>query len=601
MRGALGDGRYEVLTSLGEGGTATVVEVVDTHLQVSRAIKIMSTPPTAAAQARQKREARIMAGLDHPHVLTIFDTFEEDGRQHVVMERCEESVAGRVMREGPYEPEEALRLIRQVLDAVLAAHEAGVVHRDIKPQNILITPRGNAKVADFGLAWIHEDAESLTKTGAVLGTVAFMAPEVRRGIPGGPAADLYSTGATLAYMITGELPDDLDRLDLHLDSTQVAHREVLTLIRGLGAHEPERRGIVDPGPQVTQAEIRRLKARHWGGLLTLLGAGITLGLVGPDAVEELTTPPTCGITTDAETQTFPTRSEHPRGSVEPRWVVLDDIDGDGHLDAAISHQAGHTIRIFWNVEHRPFFREPEALDAYSITDIDTVALHGIEVGDVDNDGDLDIIASAKWKSGFITLEQTAPRTFGEPGFDETDGSPHDPVLLDWNEDGLLDLIYTGFSTTALRLAETPWVYQFEQGMGPRGAIHVERVNRSNRLYIHTNEGIALMTPSALQPLGVTGQLKRAAISGGDTDLLLLADARGLSKTFAAVNSQTGDVLCQIPLLALDPRLASRTMAMAFTLDAGDAGRHQLTIFGASTGGPLTTGSHFMWTGELLIP
>ena len=121
--------------------------------------------------------------IDHPCIIRVFDTFDHDGRPCLVMERCQGSLEERVQREGPLSPDEALALGENLRSALAAVHAAGVLHRDVKPANVLFTVAGQPRLADFGVALTQRDPTSLTRTGAVLGTVAFMAPAVRRGEP----------------------------------------------------------------------------------------------------------------------------------------------------------------------------------------------------------------------------------------------------------------------------------------------------------------------------------------------------------------------------------------------------------------------------------
>ena len=212
MNTTLGEGRYEVVRRLGGGATSQVYEVVDTRLAVARALKRMAAPPSDAAGKRQAREARIMAKLDHPGIVTVFDSFVEDGHQCVVMELCEGgSLGNRVQLDGPVSTNALRPWAVQLVDALAAAHRAGVLHRDIKPQNLLLTNDGRVKIGDFGLSWTSEDPSVLTQTGALMGTVPYMAPALRQGEAHSEATDRYALAASLVHCATGRLPGDLDR------------------------------------------------------------------------------------------------------------------------------------------------------------------------------------------------------------------------------------------------------------------------------------------------------------------------------------------------------------------------------------------------------
>ena len=193
---------------------ATVYRAWDTILDVPRAIKLLEAAPETrrAWRARLRAEARAMARLSrHPNVLRIYDIGEEAGQDFVVMELAEGgSLADRIAREGPLAPREALQICVQILSALAAAHAEGIVHRDVKPHNILLAEGGRALLADFGIALMAESALRTTRTGMAIGSMAFMAPEQRldaRRV--GPTADLYAVGTTLYNLITADNPIDL--------------------------------------------------------------------------------------------------------------------------------------------------------------------------------------------------------------------------------------------------------------------------------------------------------------------------------------------------------------------------------------------------------
>jgi len=207
-------GRYRVLGLLGEGGMGTVHKALDPHLDRVVALKVPRfdgpADQVAGRLQRFQREARAAARVFHPHVCPIFDVSEFEGRPFVVMPFIEgESLAARLDRRGRCDdPVEAIRLIDQVLDALGAVHDHGVIHRDLKPGNVLLDAAGRAILTDFGLARPTDDAERLTTDGAVVGTPAYMAPEQAAGQPDriGPWTDLYSVGVLLYRVLTGRLP-----------------------------------------------------------------------------------------------------------------------------------------------------------------------------------------------------------------------------------------------------------------------------------------------------------------------------------------------------------------------------------------------------------
>ena len=159
--------------------------------------------------ARAEREARLSAQLNHAHVVAIFDVVVDSDARWLVMEYVDGiTLAQVVQRGGPLSPEDAAPLLRQVADALVAAHGAGIVHRDVKPSNVLVDRTWRVKLSDFGIARIETDA-ALTQTGLLTGSPAYLAPEVVTGGTGDQAADVWSLGATLFYVLSGRPPYDV--------------------------------------------------------------------------------------------------------------------------------------------------------------------------------------------------------------------------------------------------------------------------------------------------------------------------------------------------------------------------------------------------------
>jgi serine/threonine protein kinase len=200
-------GRYTLGREIGRGGAGTVHLARDEVLGRTVAIKRIGVMPGADSVdlARAGREARLAAALNHPHVVSVFDLVEDGDVHWLVMEYVDGRTLGEMVRSsGPLETTEAAGLLAQVADALTDAHDGGIVHRDVKPSNILIT-QGVAKLSDFGIARSADDA-SLTQTGLVTGSPAYLAPEVASGSSATPASDVWSLGATLYHAVTGRPP-----------------------------------------------------------------------------------------------------------------------------------------------------------------------------------------------------------------------------------------------------------------------------------------------------------------------------------------------------------------------------------------------------------
>lgn len=202
-------GRYSLDTVVGRGGMGVVWRGEDQVLGRDVAVKRIGMTPGAGATAdlaRAEREARLAASLDHSHVVTVFDLVDEGDEQWLVMEYVDgATLTELVRRHGPLDPDSAARLLSQAADALAAAHRAGIVHRDVKPSNLLVTPAGQVKITDFGIARGSTDT-TLTQTGLMSGSPAYLAPEVASGSSASPASDVWSLGATLFHAVTGAPP-----------------------------------------------------------------------------------------------------------------------------------------------------------------------------------------------------------------------------------------------------------------------------------------------------------------------------------------------------------------------------------------------------------
>ena len=211
-------GRYEIRSKLGEGGMGEVYLAQDTQLDRRVAIKLLPPETISDEHARKRlvREARAAATLDHPHICSVYEVGEADGRSFIVMQYVEGETLDLKLSRRSMKLKESLAIATQVADALTEAHARGIIHRDIKPSNVIITPRGQTKVMDFGLAKVIQPAhmidteaatEALISTpGAIMGTVPYMSPEQVRGETLNGRSDIFSFGVMLYEMLSGQQP-----------------------------------------------------------------------------------------------------------------------------------------------------------------------------------------------------------------------------------------------------------------------------------------------------------------------------------------------------------------------------------------------------------
>jgi eukaryotic-like serine/threonine-protein kinase len=208
LLGTILNGRYRLDARIGAGGMSTVYRALDETLQRQVAIKLMNREVSSDSDQleRFRREARAVAQLSHPHVVGVIDAGEDDGRPYIVFEYVEgETLKERIRRQGQLPVTEAVAYAIEIARALGAAHSRHIVHRDVKPQNVLIDEEGAAKVTDFGIARTL-DEEGLTADGRVIGTTDYVSPEQALGQPVTGQSDLYSLGIVLYEMLAGEVP-----------------------------------------------------------------------------------------------------------------------------------------------------------------------------------------------------------------------------------------------------------------------------------------------------------------------------------------------------------------------------------------------------------
>ena len=286
-------GRYTLDREIGRGGMGAVWLGHDEVLGREVALKRIGMMPggTSPDLERAEREARLAARLNHPHVVAVFDLVLEDEQQWLVMEYVDGvTLAQLVKRDGALTPDEVSPLVAQAADALAAAHAAGIVHRDVKPSNILVTPRGQVKLSDFGIARAEADA-SLTQTGLVTGSPAYLAPEVASGQSATDASDVWSLGATIYHALAGHPPYEVgDNLMGAL--YRIVHEDPPRLPNaGWLAPLLEATMTLDPADRWSMAQVRAfVEAGPTGTVLHPTPASVPTAVAGdPTATQVLST------------------------------------------------------------------------------------------------------------------------------------------------------------------------------------------------------------------------------------------------------------------------------------------------------------------------
>jgi serine/threonine protein kinase len=247
-------GRYRLQSRLGRGGMGVVWRATDELLGREVAVKALPFDEgLSVAEARQRRdsilrEARAVAQLSHPHIIVVHDVVEDDERPYIVMELIHGgSLADRVAAHGPVDTAEAARIGLALLGALRTAHEAGVLHRDVKPSNVLVAEDGRVVLTDFGVAQVA-GATTLTEAGSFVGSPEYTAPERMSGAGTGPHSDLWSLGALLCAALSGESPFRRESLSgiVHAVISEdirppTEAGPLLPLVRGLLERDPARR------------------------------------------------------------------------------------------------------------------------------------------------------------------------------------------------------------------------------------------------------------------------------------------------------------------------------------------------------------------------
>ena len=477
------EGRFIVISRLGDGGAASVWRVVDTKYDIERAVKTLHVAETETALGRFEQEVRIMMRLQSPHIVTVFESFIEEDRLHVVMEKCAGSLDTWSKMYGPMPPKLAVQVMIQLLKGLQVAHNKGVVHRDIKPHNVLIAEDGTVKLADFGLALLYLSPESLTKTGALLGSLAFMAPEQRiNPSKVTPACDLYSATMTLAWLL-----ESTNVADLYLSETIQGLREkypceLVDIIEKGGRHKPDDRyntaqemmqslkaiehtlpesdhslmglqlvevSIQDlmptpSQPAITHNESMELKALNSVRWMLFLVVLLLIGISGA-VMWQLRDAGTSKLTVDPEVVSeMPMCTQSVRsfnrltklGPKESVQVLFEDLNQDGKEDALFVNQYSQSLSVYLgNEEHL-------MLESFEMP-FDRSRSRPI-VNDFNNDGLLDMVSLhidlqvllVHWGTG--DMEWISPSEEAKTKLLQIP-PPYSGMAYDGNEDGQLDL------------------------------------------------------------------------------------------------------------------------------------------------------------------
>ncbi|WP_433516717.1 serine/threonine-protein kinase [Nonomuraea sp. CA-143628] len=275
--------RYTLISRVGGGGMGEVWRATDTVLGRTVAVKVLIPALTEDPKFAQRfqNEARAMATLRHPGVVDVYDygTCEVDGRQvsFLVMEFVEGESLDRVLRRGALDPAVTMRLVAEVGDALAAAHAQGIVHRDVKPANLMVRPDGSVALTDFGIA--HSvSAVQLTATGAMLCSAGYCAPEMATASDVTPAVDVYALGVVAYQCLTGQLPFDGDT-------------PVQIIYKHLHAPVPDLPAAVPPGPrQVVTRALEKTPDRRWP-TATLMSEAARKAHDAPDSLGSSALPP----------------------------------------------------------------------------------------------------------------------------------------------------------------------------------------------------------------------------------------------------------------------------------------------------------------------
>jgi serine/threonine-protein kinase len=307
--GRLLDGRYQIERLLGAGGMATVWCARDLRLDRQVAVKEVSGDGLRQPKAleRFEREARAVGRLQHPNVVSVYDVAAQDGVPYLVMEMVEGPTVAQLLADGPLPVADVLAVAVQVCDGLAAAHAAGVIHRDVKPANLILTTGGVAKICDFGVARLVDSVNTgnLTGPATAMGSPSFMAPEQINGEAVDPRTDLYGLGCTLYAMLTGEPPFTAG------GPLGIVHQHITTPPQPLRLRRPE----VPPAVEALVAELLAKAPDERPPDAATVGARITAAQADPAAVAPSTL---LRSAVAARVEAARAARAHPWAGVEPR-------------------------------------------------------------------------------------------------------------------------------------------------------------------------------------------------------------------------------------------------------------------------------------------
>ena len=290
---------YKILEKIGEGGMGVVYRAEDTRLKRTVALKFLPPELTRDPQAKARfvQEAQAAAALDHPNICAVFEIGEAEGSTYIAMSYVKGQSLKEKIAAGPLSMEEALDIASQVAEGLKEAHERGIIHRDIKPGNIMLTEKGQAKIMDFGLAKLEAGVD-LTRTMAVIGTAAYMSPEQARGEEVDHRTDIWSFGATLYEMLTGQKPFGRKTDQAVIYSILNDTTEAVSRIR------PEIPRQLD---RVIQKALEKDRSRRYQSMTELLKdlkSTLVSGFIMPKAEKSIIVLPFENISPDPEQEYF---------------------------------------------------------------------------------------------------------------------------------------------------------------------------------------------------------------------------------------------------------------------------------------------------------